>query len=80
MTRRGLLGMMAALALAGFLGLRAEATGTQTKAGCACCGSACACPACTCDAKARLGRACDCCSKAACCSTKVGTTATAACH
>ena len=40
MTRRGLLGMMAALALAAVVGLRAEATDTKTRTGCACCGSA----------------------------------------
>ncbi len=81
MIRRGLLGMMAALALAGFLGLRADATDAKAQAGCACCGSACACPACICDAKAQAGPGCACCGTAACCSTGAETTAAvAACH
>ncbi len=72
MTRRGLMGMMAALALAASLGLRAgDATAkTEARAGCACCGASCGCAACTCDAKTVVGRACDCCGKAACCSAK----------
>jgi hypothetical protein len=73
MTRRGLMGTMAALALAAFLGLRSgDVTAkTETKAGCACCGSSCSCPVCTCDAKTVAGRGCDCCGKAACCSAEV---------
>jgi hypothetical protein len=80
MTRRGLLGMMAALALAAVLGLRAGAMETKTEAGCACCGSTCACPACTCDAKAESGRACDCCGTAACCSETAATAIAACCQ
>jgi len=81
MTRRGLLGMTAALALAANMGFRVEATDARTKAGCACCGSACACPACVCDnAKTRAARACDCCGTAACCSEAEATATAACCH
>ena len=81
MTRRGLLGMTAALALAANMGFRVEATDARTKAGCACCGSACACPACVCDnAKTRAARACDCCGTAACCSEAEAMATAACCH
>lgn len=78
MNRRGFMGMVAALALAAFTGVRAEAADTKAKAGCACCGDACACPACTCDLTAKAGGACDCCNGAACCSTKAKKTAAVA--
>jgi hypothetical protein len=78
------MGMVSAVALAAFVGVRAETVETKTKArtGCDCCGSACACPACTCDAKAKAARSCDCCGTADCCAAGTETTANAAacCH
>jgi hypothetical protein len=71
MIRRGLIGMIAALAVAAFAGTLTNAADNKTKAkaGCACCGETCSCPACYCDAKAKTVKACDCCGGAACCST-----------
>lgn len=72
MDRRRMLGLAGALALAGMMGVAADAA-EKTKAGktaCACCGNACACPACSCDATAKAGVAAkgwECCGGAACC-------------
>jgi hypothetical protein len=80
MDRRGLIGMVAALALAAFMGVSANAANTKTKAkaGCACCGDACSCPACSCDTNSKAGKACDCCGGSTCCSTKAKKTVAAA--
>jgi len=73
MNRRGLMGMVAALALAAFSGVSTNAADSKVKAkeACACCGADCACATCSCDAKAKVaGKACDCCDEATCCSAK----------
>jgi hypothetical protein len=74
MIRQELIGMIAALALASFSGLRAGTESSSPKAkietACGCCGASCACPACFCDAKAATQAGCDCCGGAACCSAK----------
>jgi hypothetical protein len=69
MDRRGLVALLAGLALAAFPGIRAETVDTKSKAalGCACCCAACACPACSCDANTEARQGCDCCGRAACC-------------
>jgi hypothetical protein len=78
MHRRGLMGMLAALALAVFTGVRPEAADMKSKSSCACCGAGCLCrvpcppatlseTARTCDANAKAGQACDCCAGAVCC-------------
>jgi len=71
MIRRQLLGMVGALALAGLMGVRADAAEGSKVAGasCAWCGDACTCPAGTCDATAEAGKGCDCCGGAACCTS-----------
>ncbi len=71
MNRRGLMGVLAALALAAFTSVPALAGDSKARAeaGCACCGAACVCPACSCDAS-KAGTSCDCCGGATCCSAK----------
>jgi hypothetical protein len=81
LNRRGLMGMVAALALAAFTGVSTNAEDPEVQAACACCSDACVCPACVCDATG--GDCCEggeccaagvCCGDAACCAPPAGTT------
>jgi hypothetical protein len=69
MYRRGLMTLVAGLAVAGFAAMRAETADAKTKpnGGCACCGAACECGGCICDASATPSRGCPCCGGATCC-------------
>lgn len=67
MNRRGILGAVAALAVAVFAGIRVEATDTKARTGRAGCGPECQCPNCSCDTAARAANGCTCCGEATCC-------------
>lgn len=70
MIRRELIGMVAALALTTFSGLRVvtetSSPTARTEASCTCC-TACDCPSCYCVSQTA---GCDCCGGATCCSSK----------